>query len=404
METFYDAIKVGAQMKVVNRKTAGNKTGRQKVPFIFFWGIFFVFFAGIFVAFLLYGQKTLPPVYEEIYTSSPDIKKEIKIIDYALYDALYKNRIKTKNVVFYDVKTIHKNNLVWNFTNVLIKCPDYRSAKRLKRFIYALSERDKKITVRMLSSSDSMATFVVSVQGHRTHKISIKLKGYFLPARKRKPKIAIIIDDLGYNKDIAHSFIESGVPLTLSVFPLAPFTHAICLDAAAHGCDVMLHLPMEPKGYPRVRPGPGALFLHMTDKKMRQILRRDLKAVPYACGVNNHMGSAFTECKNKMLVVLKELKRHGLFYVDSRTSALTVGFKLAEQLGIPSAQRNVFLDNDTDEKSIRIQMERLFSMARHKGMAIGIGHPYVETLKVIRRYAPHLKENFDVVPVAELVH
>jgi hypothetical protein len=115
------------------------------------------------------------------------------------------------------------------------------------------------------------------------------------------------------------------------------------------------------------------------------------------------MGSSFTENREKMLIVLRELKRRNLFYVDSRTTRGTVGFELAKTLDLPVGKRSVFLDNDLAPRAISIQMERLMSMAKQRGAAIGIGHPHRETLEVLNQYVSKLNREFHMVPVAELV-
>ncbi len=218
-----------------------------------------------------------------------------------------------------------------------------------------------------------------------------------------RPKVAIIIDDLGYDPDLAFSFIQLDLPLCFSVLPHAPFTGLVVQEANDEGCEVMLHLPMEPKDYPSVDPGPGALFLSMAEHEIIEILDQDLREVPGARGVNNHMGSSFTENRDKMLVVLKELKKRRLFYVDSLTTSGTVGFDLAREIGLAAARRSVFIDNDLTPKAIRKQMEQLLSIARRSGSAIGIGHPHKETLRVLEEYYSRVKHEFQVVPVSALV-
>ena len=218
-----------------------------------------------------------------------------------------------------------------------------------------------------------------------------------------RSRVAIIIDDLGYDPDIASSFIHLDLPISLSVLPCAPYTDLIVREANENGCEIILHLPMEPKHYPSVNPGPGALFLSMEEQEILRILDKDLKDIPGARGVNNHMGSSFTENRDKMLVVLRELKKRNLFYLDSRTTSNTVGLKLAKNMGLPAAKRSVFLDNDLAPKAIRIQLERLLSMARHSGFAIGIGHPHKETLEVLTEYHSGIKAEFNIVNVSELV-
>jgi hypothetical protein len=160
---------------------------------------------------------------------------------------------------------------------------------------------------------------------------------------------------------------------------------------------------MEPRNFPSVNPGPGALFVSMEEDEMIRILDQDLREIQGVQGVNNHMGSLFTEDESKMLIILKALKRRNLFFVDSRTTSGTVGFKLAKKIGLPTAGRSVFLDNDLSQKAIKIQIERLCNMARHTGFAIGIGHPHKETLEVLEEYCSKIKAEFCVVPVSELL-
>ncbi len=115
------------------------------------------------------------------------------------------------------------------------------------------------------------------------------------------------------------------------------------------------------------------------------------------------MGSSFTENREKMLLILQELKNRGLFYVDSRTTRGTVGFEQAKKIGLPMAERTVFLDNRPDPKAICAQIERLLEIAGNFGSAIGIGHPYNETFEIKEEYQIRLREEFDVVPVSKLV-
>ena len=115
------------------------------------------------------------------------------------------------------------------------------------------------------------------------------------------------------------------------------------------------------------------------------------------------MGSHFTKQADKMAATLRELRRWKLYFVDSRTTSETIAFDLARKMGVPTAKRDVFLDNDLSEKAIRFQMERLVGIAEQSGQAIGIGHPHEETLAVLRDYLLPLKERVDVVPVSQLV-
>jgi len=218
-----------------------------------------------------------------------------------------------------------------------------------------------------------------------------------------RPKVAIIIDDLGYDSDLAFSFLNLNLELSLSILPSASFTDIIVREANNKGREIILHQPMEPKDYPSVDPGRGALLLSMNERDILQVLNKNLREITGAKGVNNHMGSSFTENREKMQVILRELKNRGLFYVDSRTTMRTVGFEEAKKIGLPTAERTVFLDNSPDPKAICLQIERLLEIAGDFGSAIGIGHPYNETLETLEKYQNRLKEEVDVVPVSELV-
>lgn len=218
-----------------------------------------------------------------------------------------------------------------------------------------------------------------------------------------KPKIALIVDDLGYDREMAASFLKLDLSLSLSVLPSAPFTDQIVQEVNKKRRELMMHLPMEPKGYPLVDPGPGALLNRMTELEIRHILEHDLEQIPGVRGVNNHMGSSFTENSGKMALILRELKRRNLFYVDSLTTCRTVGFKLAREMGVRTGKRNVFLDNELSAESITKQMERLLDLAKRSGSAIGILHPHPETLEVLRMYESRMKTEFEVVSVSDLV-
>jgi polysaccharide deacetylase 2 family uncharacterized protein YibQ len=253
------------------------------------------------------------------------------------------------------------------------------------------------------SISEAEKVFHVFALGSYTHKITFASGEDQKKQGKKFPRVAIIIDDIGNDPGLALSFTQLGFPVTLSLLPLGAHTGAIVRLARERGCEYMLHLPMEPKDYPLVDPGPGSLFRKMEDDQIRQILNDDLKRVPGAKGVNNHMGSEFTEDESKMSVVLQEIKKRALFYVDSRTTSQTVAYTVAKQIGVPVASRTMFLDNDLSTQAMEFQLERLLAVARESGAAIGIGHPHKETLGFLKEYSHKLKTEAEVVPVSEIV-
>ena len=224
----------------------------------------------------------------------------------------------------------------------------------------------------------------------------------FKPSREL-PKIAIVIDDLGYDRHIAQEFIDFQAPLTLSFLPQAPHAKEMALLAREKGKETLLHLPMEPLDYPRTNPGPGALLISMSANEIMQIIENDFNNFPFVPGANNHMGSRFTENREKMAVVLESLKKRNLFFLDSLTTAQSVVPALAEDLGVKYIQRNIFLDNEVAEGPIRQQLEKLIQVAQARGFAVGCGHPYPLLLQVIRDQLPILKSKVEIVFLSELI-
>lgn len=224
----------------------------------------------------------------------------------------------------------------------------------------------------------------------------------FMPDPTR-PKVAIIIDDLGYDLKVAKAFMRMGLPLTLSILPLAPFTKNIAHEAKMRGLEILLHQPMEPGGYPRVDPGPGALLLSMSPIQIVGVLDANLKQIPGVKGINNHMGSSFTMNRDKMGVVAKVLREERLFFIDSRTSKGTVALEEMGRHRVPGRSRDVFLDNELASHAIDGQIARLLCVAEREGSAIGIGHPHPMTLERLMKNRERLHKRARMVPVSELM-
>ncbi|MBN2644332.1 MAG: divergent polysaccharide deacetylase family protein [Desulfuromonadaceae bacterium] len=219
-----------------------------------------------------------------------------------------------------------------------------------------------------------------------------------------RPRLAIIMDDLGEDLARARQVVELKVPVTLAIIPDLSHSCAVMELATAHQHEVMVHLPMEPLGYPQHNPGAQALFVALDDGEIRQRTRHFLDALPDAVGCNNHMGSAFTARGDKMTPALEEIHQSGLFFVDSLTCSNSVAAQNARQLGIPTAKRDVFLDNITEVNQILARLEQLAQTSQAKGEAIGICHPYPQTLVALQQFAPRLEElGIEAVYASQLV-
>ncbi|MFH2066333.1 MAG: divergent polysaccharide deacetylase family protein [Pseudomonadota bacterium] len=217
------------------------------------------------------------------------------------------------------------------------------------------------------------------------------------------PRVAIIIDDFGYDSIIARKFSELGIEITYSILPFSPQREKIAKIAREKKYEIMLHLPLEPFEYPRVDPGPGVLLASMSPDALIDQLKKDLDSVPYIMGVNNHMGSRMTTISTKMYQIFSILKKRDLFFIDSRTSRDSLCKPSARLLKIPFGERDVFLDHSADPDAIRKQIRRLVILAQRQGEAIGIGHPHTTTYRVLKEELPEIKAKVQFVKASSIV-
>lgn len=223
--------------------------------------------------------------------------------------------------------------------------------------------------------------------------------------KRRAGRIAIIIDDFGYqDQGLISKFCHLPCPITLSIFPREKHTEWIAQQAVANGKGVMVHLPMEPIDYPARDPGPNAIFTDYAPERIRALTHEGLLAVPGAQGVNNHMGSRVTENANAMQAVLQEVKLQGFFFVDSATSPRSIAYEEAQEAGIPSGRNALFLDYNEATEAVLKKLFALGERARHEGTAIGIGHAKPGTLEALVQGLPELqKEGFEFILAKDAV-
>ena len=202
-------------------------------------------------------------------------------------------------------------------------------------------------------------------------------------------RVAIIIDDCGQWLDTERGYLQLPIPLTLAVLPHVRYTGEIAQEASDAGKGVMLHLPMEPVSH--IYPGPGEITTAMSDGEVTRQTEDDLAQVPLAKGLNNHEGSDASADERVMKDVIEVAKAHSLFFIDSRTSAKTVAAQQAQEQGVPTASRDVFLDNRADVAYTEAMLERTAAIAQENGSAIAIGHPKPTTLAAIRLMLPKLQ-------------
>ncbi len=228
-----------------------------------------------------------------------------------------------------------------------------------------------------------------------------------IPSRPTAPevaRVAIVIDDFGQDLEVARKFLELPLALTFSVLPHQKYSQEVAELAHSRGHEVILHLPMQPQGYPLKNPGKGALLTTMSTDAVRKSLQSALDVSPHFKGINNHMGSRFTEDSEAMGVFLNEVRQRGLYFLDSSTSPKSVGHSMAQELRVLTGRRDVFLDHTPTEEFVRSQIDELIRKAKVEGSAIAIGHPYEVTLRVLSQKGKRFEEEgVAVVPSGELV-
>ncbi|HEX5483352.1 MAG TPA: divergent polysaccharide deacetylase family protein [Terriglobia bacterium] len=217
-------------------------------------------------------------------------------------------------------------------------------------------------------------------------------------------RVAIVIDDLGQNLRAVQALLRDRAPLTFSVMPHLPHSAETAEEAHRAGIEVMLHLPMQPLVDWAPDVSPHEIRVGMRQKQVSQIIGSDLAAVPYAAGVNNHMGSRATSDSALMAEVMTELRRRHLFFVDSRTSANSLALRAARRAGLPAFYRSVFLDDTKSVPYTLNQLRLLGRLAQRRGAALAIGHPYPTTLSALAQFLPEMKRNnIELVPVSQLL-
>ena len=215
-------------------------------------------------------------------------------------------------------------------------------------------------------------------------------------------RLAFLIDDLGARVEDVDRLLALALPLSYAVLPYEAQTRQVAARLAARGAEVLCHLPMAAER--GEDPGRGALTLGMSAGEIARATAAALDAVPGAVGINNHMGSLLTADAAAMRAMLGVAAERDLFFVDSRTTPDSLAERVAREVGVPTAARDVFLDAERDAPSLAAELERLLALATERGAAIAIAHPHRASLELLERELPRLKaRGFELVPVSYLL-
>jgi polysaccharide deacetylase 2 family uncharacterized protein YibQ len=230
--------------------------------------------------------------------------------------------------------------------------------------------------------------------------LSVVLNALIL-TQAHSAQLVIIIDDIGNNYEQGNAMVELEGSLTLAFLPHTPYAKKLANKAYLVHKEIILHAPME--NTTKAVLGPGALTQELTETELKQTLKEAIASIPHTQGINNHMGSALTQNKQSMKWVMETLQDEQLYFVDSLTSPKSVAYKLAQQQGLPSLRRHVFLDNDTSFASLNKQWQQALRISKKYGSAVLIAHPYTESHDFLAQKIPELSDqNVQLVPASQL--
>lgn len=213
-------------------------------------------------------------------------------------------------------------------------------------------------------------------------------------------KLAIVIDDIGYrNEDNAIYAMPKEV--SVAIIPSAPYATARAKKAFEQKRDILIHLPMQPKNQLQSIES-GALVIGMNEEKVARLIKSARNQVPYAIGLNNHMGSQATADRPLMQHLMKVLSQNQLFFLDSKTTGSSVAAKVATEFGVKALERNIFLDNSDLLPDVQKQFNLAINYARKHGTAIMIGHPRKHSIAVLEKGIAHLPNDVELVSIGQL--
>lgn len=382
-------------------------------PLVFIFSLAFICLVGLAV-YLLNETPPPPPqvvteetsepvapsterVYEE--DSSSTVEDMVKQADLAIIETMRGAGLDLHQLDLLDVEIRRLNGHGYHYQ--VLQLPSLKDARTFS------TELTRHLTNRLpdvaLTTVDKENEIDIAINGLDTHRLMFKTVPMTIPRPKKKgPKLAVVIDDIGENMHVLKGLVNLDYPVTLAVWPHASNTRAAVDLIKRKRRDIIIHFPMEPRGYPRYNPGDDALFVKMTADEIRNQIAVNLAQIPEAIGTNNHMGSRFTGYTPGMKVALAEFKRHGLFFLDSLTTSKSVARPTAKEAGIPFYERDIFIDNVKDVTAIIHQLKKAENVALKQGYSIAIGHPYRETLAALQAWGKTRNVSIELISLSEL--
>jgi len=332
------------------------------------------------------------------------MEEGVKRIDYAITQALQDAHVPTSAIKLIAVEQQRFGDEVFHFQQLRIESA-FRAEDLVAPIAAALLQWSDKANLTKLSKKIYRVTF----NGVETHLLRFTQTSGTADADENAATqdigghLTIVIDDLGESISAAHSLAGLSYPVTFAIWPRSSYAKEIGQVASAVSREIIIHQPMEPISAD-AKPGPGAVYVTMTPDEIRETIRTNLKLVPGAVGLNNHMGSKFTQKREAVRAVALEAKKSGLFVLDSMTHAKSVFFDEAKRQGLIAFRRNVFIDNVKEVPSTLHQLKKAERIALAKGTAIAIGHPYPTTLLALQEWEKQRNKKVAVVKLSELLN
>lgn len=418
------------------RRTRRKKSAKLTRIALFTGGFLLVLFIGVYGLHLLTDKVPSPGITQS------QLDGAIESADSNLRAAYFDMGVSSEQVRYGKPQNKAADNINWEFQDIVINTPVKLSPKEVKDRLRDSFADVPGLEGEFKEGKDSM-TALLTINDLETHKIKFnfkeplstqktvkkgasertkkvqdededkktaKLKEHIEEYKSKaaaKPKVVIIVDDIGMSKSSVDKLLQIQAPITFAVLPNLPHSEYAANEAHKKGREVMLHLPMEPKessGYTAVDAGEDALVLGLPKSEIQRRIDKNLSSIPHIQGVNNHMGSKFMESEELLELVMEEIKAKDLYFIDSMTSGASMGSRAASKYGVRSAERDIFLDDASKGSSyVKSQLRHLIKVSQKKGYAIGICHPYPDTIKALSEMIPEMQEEVEIASVSTLL-
>ncbi|HEX37296.1 MAG TPA: divergent polysaccharide deacetylase family protein [Candidatus Cloacimonetes bacterium] len=323
----------------------------------------------------------------------PQIESVEEVINYALQrldipDKFIKT-YKIENKVYKEI-TIDSNQLSLTISNIFIT----DKVKEKGGQILEVEESDDGNRIEMNIFDPKIKKYYVLILKNDTSGLYDNIT-----------EISIVIDDFGsFGGELLQEFLNLPKAITFAILPDLTYSEEVMQKAYNQGRETIIHVPMEPESYPKDDPGKNAIYVDLDEKEIKKRMQKFIKQLPLCIGINNHMGSLATQYENVMAPVFEVLKEHDMFFLDSRTSAKTVGYSLAVEMDVPACERDVFLDAGEYENRVAVKTKDISELAERVNNIIVITHAKQKSLDELKAFLSNIEgNNIKLVPITDIV-